>query len=185
MRYFQGVLIPGLGTFTFSQKKLDVGNNKYLLIQRPIFILLEKFCQTHQIHVTKYHVTGNYIHELWICIRAWETGKCTVCVMQAFYIVPVIYSYHVRSQYIRSIVHLSFFCLVCRNDTSCPIKFRCIVFRKSVRSRHSRMLCPRSATSFDSISRRSTECRILIQWNWPITNQEFQGQNEVLQRVYQ
>ena len=56
----QGVNIPGLGTFTFSQKKLDVGNNKYILIQRPIFLLSEKFAQTHQVHYTKYHVSGIY-----------------------------------------------------------------------------------------------------------------------------
>ena len=61
---FQGVNIPGLGTFTFSQKKLDVGNNKYILIQRPVFLLSEKFAQTHQVNYTKHHVTGKYIRLL-------------------------------------------------------------------------------------------------------------------------
>ena len=55
----QGVHIPGLGTFTFSQKKLDVGNNKFILIQRPVFQLAEKFAQTHGLNNTKLHTSGN------------------------------------------------------------------------------------------------------------------------------
>lgn len=58
MNQQKGVNIPGLGTFTFSQKKLDVGNNKYILIQRPVFSLSEKFAQTHGLHTTKHHVSG-------------------------------------------------------------------------------------------------------------------------------
>ncbi|XP_070568959.1 coiled-coil domain-containing protein 81-like [Ptychodera flava] len=54
----KGVQIPGLGTFTFSQKKLDIGNNKYILIQRPVFILSEKFAMTHALNYSKYHTTG-------------------------------------------------------------------------------------------------------------------------------
>lgn len=54
----QGVNVPGLGSFTFSQKKLDVGNNKYILIQRPVFLLSEKLAQTHGLNSTKHHVTG-------------------------------------------------------------------------------------------------------------------------------
>ncbi|KAK2908419.1 hypothetical protein Q8A67_004256 [Cirrhinus molitorella] len=40
----KGVYIFGLGTFTFCQQKLNLGN-KYILIQRPIFILSEKLSQ--------------------------------------------------------------------------------------------------------------------------------------------
>lgn len=55
----KGVTIHGLGTFTFTQKKLDIGNNKYILMQRPIFVLSEKFSQTHALHYTKHHVSGH------------------------------------------------------------------------------------------------------------------------------
>ncbi|XP_046583248.1 LOW QUALITY PROTEIN: coiled-coil domain-containing protein 81-like [Haliotis rubra] len=54
----KGVQIPVLGTFTFSQKKLDIGNNKFVLIQRPVFNISEKFAQTHGLQFTKYHVPG-------------------------------------------------------------------------------------------------------------------------------
>eukprot|EP00794_Sanderia_malayensis_P000559 gene559-1216_t len=54
----KGVAIPSLGTFTFSQRRLDVGNNKYILIQRPVFQLSEKFAQTHALDTTKYHTDG-------------------------------------------------------------------------------------------------------------------------------
>ena len=56
--FWQGVTIPGLGTFTFSQKKLDVGNNKYILVQRPVFVLSEKFAMTHGLNHTKHYITG-------------------------------------------------------------------------------------------------------------------------------
>ena len=56
----QGVSIQGLGTFTFSQKKLDVGSNKIIVIQRPVFVLSEKFVQTHSLHYTKQHTSGEY-----------------------------------------------------------------------------------------------------------------------------
>lgn len=54
----KGVHIPGLGTFSFVQKKLDIGNNKFILIQRPVFILAEKFAQTHGLQYTKHHTSG-------------------------------------------------------------------------------------------------------------------------------
>lgn len=54
----KGVNIATLGTFTFTQKKLDIGNNKFIMMQRPIFMLSEKFAQTHNLQSTKYHVPG-------------------------------------------------------------------------------------------------------------------------------
>ncbi|KAK3098685.1 hypothetical protein FSP39_021970 [Pinctada imbricata] len=54
----KGVGIPALGTFTFTQKKLDIGNNKFIMMQRPLFVLSEKFAQTHGLQYTKYHVPG-------------------------------------------------------------------------------------------------------------------------------
>lgn len=55
---FQGVQIPSLGTFTFSQKKLDIGNNKFILIQRPVFNISEKFAQSQGLQYAKHHVPG-------------------------------------------------------------------------------------------------------------------------------
>lgn len=54
----KGVCVLGLGIFTYSQKKLDVGNNKYIQIQRPVFMLSEKFAMTHALNYTKHHTTG-------------------------------------------------------------------------------------------------------------------------------
>ncbi|XP_039600552.1 coiled-coil domain-containing protein 81-like [Polypterus senegalus] len=42
----KGVNVPGLGMFTFSQYKLDIGH-KSLMTQRPVFQLSEKLAQTH------------------------------------------------------------------------------------------------------------------------------------------
>ncbi|KAK3699308.1 hypothetical protein QZH41_018418 [Actinostola sp. cb2023] len=58
MRLQKGVAIPGLGIFTFSQRKLDVGNNKFILIQRPVFALSEKFAMTHGLTSSKQYTTG-------------------------------------------------------------------------------------------------------------------------------
>ncbi|XP_035507913.1 coiled-coil domain-containing protein 81-like [Morone saxatilis] len=41
----KGVHLVGLGTFTFSQQKLDIGN-KFTVIQRPIFLLAGKLVQS-------------------------------------------------------------------------------------------------------------------------------------------
>ncbi|XP_062274633.1 coiled-coil domain-containing protein 81-like [Scomber scombrus] len=41
----KGVHLSGLGTFTFSQQKLDIGN-KFTMIQRPIFLLAGKLAQS-------------------------------------------------------------------------------------------------------------------------------------------
>ncbi|KAM9455223.1 coiled-coil domain-containing protein 81-like [Clarias gariepinus] len=48
----KGVCIAGLGVFTFSQQKLDIGS-KNVLYQRPVFILTEKLCQSHGLKQTK------------------------------------------------------------------------------------------------------------------------------------
>ncbi|XP_048389591.1 coiled-coil domain-containing protein 81-like isoform X2 [Stegostoma tigrinum] len=54
----KGVHISGLGTFTFSQQRLDVGR-KLILIQRPVFVMSEKFVQIHGLSYTKQHVSGD------------------------------------------------------------------------------------------------------------------------------
>ena len=44
---------------------MDVGNNKYLLTQRPVFILSEKVAQTHGLKLTHYPVNGSIpVHPL-------------------------------------------------------------------------------------------------------------------------
>ncbi|XP_074475307.1 coiled-coil domain-containing protein 81-like [Sebastes fasciatus] len=45
MTLHKGVHLAGLGTFTFSQQKLDVGN-RFTMIQRPIFLLAGKLVQS-------------------------------------------------------------------------------------------------------------------------------------------
>ena len=58
MSQTKGVTIPNFGTFSFVQKKTDIGNNKYVLIQRPVFTIAEKFAQTHALTFTKHPVNG-------------------------------------------------------------------------------------------------------------------------------
>ncbi|XP_053312075.1 coiled-coil domain-containing protein 81 [Spea bombifrons] len=55
----KGVQIPGLGTFTLSRIKLDVGNNKFIVMQRPIFLLSEKFAQVHGVAFSKSFSSGD------------------------------------------------------------------------------------------------------------------------------
>ncbi|CAM5075385.1 unnamed protein product [Natator depressus] len=55
----KGVQIPGLGTFSFLRQKLDVGNNKFILIQRPVFLLSEKLAQIHGLKLAKIHTPGD------------------------------------------------------------------------------------------------------------------------------
>uniref|UniRef100_A0A4W3IW39 Coiled-coil domain containing 81 n=1 Tax=Callorhinchus milii TaxID=7868 RepID=A0A4W3IW39_CALMI len=53
-----GVHIPNLGTFTFSQQKLDMGH-KQILMQRPVFLMSEKNVQDHGLTYTKQHVSDD------------------------------------------------------------------------------------------------------------------------------
>ncbi|XP_067424751.1 coiled-coil domain-containing protein 81 isoform X2 [Emydura macquarii macquarii] len=55
----KGVQIPGLGTFSFLRQKLDVGNNKFILLQRPVFLLSEKLAQIHGLKLAKIHTLGD------------------------------------------------------------------------------------------------------------------------------
>lgn len=54
----RAVNITQLGTFSFSSKKLDVGNNKHIIVQRPVFLFSERLAQNHGITYTKHHVSG-------------------------------------------------------------------------------------------------------------------------------
>lgn len=55
----RGVQIPNFGTFALSQKRLEVGQNKFVLMQRPVFNISEKFAQIHGLQFTKYAVPGH------------------------------------------------------------------------------------------------------------------------------
>ncbi|CAF1191121.1 unnamed protein product [Rotaria sp. Silwood1] len=65
MKQSKGVIIPGFGTFSFIHKRIDVGNNKFLLIQRPVFALSDKIAQTHGLKFTRYPINGSIpVHPL-------------------------------------------------------------------------------------------------------------------------
>lgn len=55
---FQGVQISGLGTFTFTRQQLEMGNKKFVLVQRPVFIMSEKLVQTHGLKQNKVFSPG-------------------------------------------------------------------------------------------------------------------------------
>ncbi|XP_052618581.1 coiled-coil domain-containing protein 81 [Peromyscus californicus insignis] len=55
----KGVQISGLGTFTFTRQKLEVGNNKFILVQRPVFIMAEKLVQSHGLKQNKVFSPGD------------------------------------------------------------------------------------------------------------------------------
>ncbi|XP_048643902.1 coiled-coil domain-containing protein 81 isoform X1 [Marmota marmota marmota] len=54
----KGVRISGFGTFTFTSQKLEMGN-KFILIQRPVFIMAEKLLQTHGLSQNKVYSPGD------------------------------------------------------------------------------------------------------------------------------
>nr|XP_004658323.2 coiled-coil domain-containing protein 81 [Jaculus jaculus] len=54
----KGVQISGLGTFTFTRQNLEVGN-KFVLVQRPVFIMAEKLVQTHGLKQNKVYSPGD------------------------------------------------------------------------------------------------------------------------------
>ena len=92
MTQSKGVSIPGFGTFSFVQKKIDIGNSKIVLIQRPVFAISEKFAQTHSLQYTKYPVAGNIpVHPLNYAAISVETAfsrddieSCVRHVLQVF-----------------------------------------------------------------------------------------------------
>ncbi|GAB1292317.1 Coiled-coil domain-containing protein 81 [Apodemus speciosus] len=55
----KGVQISGLGTFTFTRQQLEVGNKKFVLVQRPVFIMAEKLVQTHGLKQNKVFSPGD------------------------------------------------------------------------------------------------------------------------------
>ncbi|XP_055479686.1 coiled-coil domain-containing protein 81 [Psammomys obesus] len=55
----KGVQISGLGTFTFTRQQLEMGNKKFILVQRPVFIMAEKLVQTHGLKQNKVFSPGD------------------------------------------------------------------------------------------------------------------------------
>ena len=55
---FQAVNITGLGLFSLLYRKLDLGTDRKICVQRPIFVLSEKFAKTHALNYTKYQSPG-------------------------------------------------------------------------------------------------------------------------------
>lgn len=66
----QGVSILNLGTFSFATKTVDIGNNRSIAVQRPVFLLSEKFAQTHCIRYAKQHTSGE-------CVRGGKQSMST------------------------------------------------------------------------------------------------------------
>ncbi|CAG5118518.1 unnamed protein product, partial [Candidula unifasciata] len=58
MTQMKGVQIPGLGVFSICQKKIEVGNNRFVISQRPVFNVSEKFAHIHGLQYQKYHIPG-------------------------------------------------------------------------------------------------------------------------------
>lgn len=58
MLQVKGVCIQGFGTFTFSQRRIELGGNKHILIQRPVLVMAERLLQTHSLQYPKQHATG-------------------------------------------------------------------------------------------------------------------------------
>lgn len=92
MSQSKGISITGFGTFTFVQKKIDIGNNKFVLVQRPIFDISEKFAKNHGLTFTKYPAAGKIpVHPLNYAAIANETAftrdnieLCVKHVLQVF-----------------------------------------------------------------------------------------------------
>ncbi|XP_065648367.1 coiled-coil domain-containing protein 81 isoform X4 [Hydra vulgaris] len=55
----KAVKIPGLGVFTFTSVKLDVSQKKFILIQKPVFVISEKFAQNHKLSQVKHSIPGD------------------------------------------------------------------------------------------------------------------------------
>ena len=52
----KGIVVPGFGTFTYIEQRLDIGNNKQILKLKPFFILSDKFAKNHMVEFEKDYV---------------------------------------------------------------------------------------------------------------------------------
>ena len=49
----KGIVMPGFGTFSYIETRLEIGNNKIILKVKPFFTLSEKFAKHHSIEYPK------------------------------------------------------------------------------------------------------------------------------------
>nr|BAD18491.1 unnamed protein product [Homo sapiens] len=70
----KGVQIPAFGTFTFIRQKLEVGNNKFILIQRPVFIMVGKLVQIHGLKQNKRPGTVDSVLSSREALRKWPSS---------------------------------------------------------------------------------------------------------------
>ena len=52
----KGIVIPGFGTFTYVEQRLEIGNKKQLLKLKPFFQVSDKFEKTHNVEFGKEYV---------------------------------------------------------------------------------------------------------------------------------
>ena len=50
--------MAGLGMFSVLKRSLDLGSDRRVYVQRPIFVLSEKFAKLHGITYAKYQSPG-------------------------------------------------------------------------------------------------------------------------------
>lgn len=55
----RGVVVPGFGTFTYVERRIDIGNHKELVNLRPYLALSERFAQLHDIRHEKAAPNGS------------------------------------------------------------------------------------------------------------------------------
>jgi hypothetical protein len=87
----RGVVIPGFGTFTFVEQRLDIGNAKELLKIKPSFILSDKFIQKHSIDFEKEFINEtipvsriNYVAVAEILNRKYSRDVVEIVLNEAF-----------------------------------------------------------------------------------------------------
>jgi len=49
----KGIVMPGFGTFSYIETRLEIGNNKIILKVKPFFTLSEKFAKHHSVEYAK------------------------------------------------------------------------------------------------------------------------------------
>lgn len=104
----QGVSIQNLGIFSFATKTVDIGNNRSIVLQRPVFLLSEKFAQTHCIRYAKQYIPGECIRTRKHCL---STGTLPWTFTHLYmyaptYIVTCTHAYTCLQTYGRTYVHM-------------------------------------------------------------------------------
>ncbi|KYO19217.1 coiled-coil domain-containing protein 81 [Alligator mississippiensis] len=56
----KGANVPGLGIFSLARTKLDLGGNRFIAIQRPVFLLSEKLSRAYGLKQSKTYTPDEY-----------------------------------------------------------------------------------------------------------------------------